>query len=142
MRPQDPQVLRDRYYRDKAVWRKRVKRVVEIADGISKRHMTGDYISMGAIYEGARKVFETGKRGVFLRHRMDDYAIIRRDRVHESFASTCKLLEAVSAVLKKIAEKQGTPFDELPVFVSELAATSSVELGAQDALKQLMEDVE
>jgi len=73
---------------------------------------------------------------------MDDYGIVKRNRVHESIAGTCKLLEAASKVIQAIAEKQGTPLVDFPLFVSELAATSTVELGAQDALKQLMEDVD
>jgi hypothetical protein len=134
--------VRSRFFRDKAVWRRRVKRVIALADSISQRHMQGDYISMGDLYESGREVFATGERGVLLRHRMDGYGVIRRERVHESIASTCKLLQSASEVIQKIADKQGTALVDFPVFVSSLAATSSQELGAQDALKSLMEDID
>ena len=134
--------LRMRFHRDKSLWRKAVKRAIARADIISQAHMQGDYVSMGVLYEGARNIAKTGERGIRLRHRMDDYAIVKRNRVHESIAGTCKLLEAASKVIQTIAEKQGTPLIDFPLFVSELAATSSVELGAQDALKQLMEDMD
>ncbi len=133
---------RGRYFRDKAVWRRRVKRVIILADKICQRHMQGDYIGMGVMYEGGREIFAAGERGVLLRHRMDDYGVIQRDRVHESFAASCKLLQSASEVIQKIAEKQGTPLIDFPVWESPLAATSSQELGAQDALKSLMEDVD
>ena len=138
----DTEKARARFFRDKAVWRRGVKRVIKLADTICQRHMQGDYIGMGVLYEGGRAIFATGERGVLLRHRMDDYGVIQRDRVHESFASTCKLLQSASEIIQKIAEKQGTPLVEFPIFESPLAATSSQELGAQDALKSLMEDVD
>ena len=134
--------VRSRFFRDKAVWRRRVKRVVKMADDISQAHMQGDYISMGVLYESGRAVFATGERGILLRHRMDDYGVIQRDRVHESIASTCKLLQSASEVIQKIADKQGTALIDFPLFESRLAATSKQELGAQDALKSLMEVVE
>ena len=133
---------RSAFFRDKAVWRRRVKRVIKVADNISQAHMQGDYISMGVLYEGGRDIFKTGERGVLLRHRMDDYGVIQRDKVHESIASTCKLLQNASEVIQKIAEKQGTALVDFPLFESPLAATSKQELGAQDALKSLMEEVE
>ena len=134
--------VRARFFRDKAVWRRRVKRVVKLTDAICQAHMQGDYISMGVLYESGREVFGAGERGVLLRHRMDDYGVIQRDRVHESIASTCKLLQSASEVIQKIAEKQGTALVDFPLFESPLAATSTQELGAQDALKSLMEAVE
>ena len=133
--------LRMKFHRDKSLWRKAVQKVINCADDIAQAHMRGDYISMGVIYATARKIAKVGERGVRLRHRMDDYGIIKRERVHESIASACKLLETASKVIQAITEKQGTPLIEFPLFISELAASSSVELGAQDALKQLMEDV-
>ena len=137
----DAEKVRARFFRDKAVWRRKVKRVVKVADDIAQAHMQGDYISMGVVYEGAREIFVTGERGILLRHRMDDYGVIKRDRVHESFASTCKLLQSASEVIQKIAEKQGTPLVDFPLFESSLAATSKQELGAQDALKSLMKEI-
>ena len=134
--------LRSRFFHDKAVWRRRVKLVIKLADNISQAHMQGDYVSMGILYESARKVFAMGERGVLLRHRMDDYGVIQRDKVHESIASTCKLLQSASEVIQKIAEKQGTALVDFPLFESSLAVTSKQELGAQDALKSLMEAVE
>lgn len=134
--------VRARFFRDKAVWRRRVKRVVHLADQICQRHMQGEYIPMGVMYESARAVFVTGERGILLRHRMDDYGVIKRDKVHESIASTCKLLQSASEVIQKIAEKQGTALVDFPLFESSLAATSKQELGAQDALKSLMAEVE
>ena len=134
--------VRARFFRDKAVWRRRVKRVIKLADDICQSHMQGDYISMGVLYESGREVFATGERGVLLRHRMDDYGVIKRDKVHESIASTCKLLQSASEVIQKVAEKQGTALIDFPLFESPLAATSKQELGAQDALKSLMEAVE
>jgi len=134
--------VRARFFRDKAVWRRRVKRVIKLADDICQAHMQGDYISMGVLYESGREVFTAGERGVLLRHRMNDYGVIKRDKVHESIASTCKLLQSASEVIQKIAEKQGTALIDFPLFESNLAATSKQELGAQDALKSLMEVVE
>lgn len=134
--------LRMRFHRSKSLWRRAVTRAILGADKIAKQHMVGDYISMGAFYESAQEIFAAGQRGVRLRHRMDEFGIIRRERVHESIAGTCKLLQTASAIIQKIAEKQGTPLIDFPLFVSELAATSTTELGAQNALKQLMEDME
>ncbi len=137
----DAEKVRARFFRDKAVWRRKVKWVINLADDICQSHMQGNYISMGVLYESARQVFITGERGVLLRHRMDDYGVIKRDRVHESFASTCKTLQSASQVIQKITEKQGTPLIDFPLFESSLAATSKQELGAQDALKSLMKEI-
>ena len=131
--------LRMRFHRDKSVWRKRVRNVIATADSIAQRHMSGDFISMGVLYEGGRKIAETGKRGVRLRHRMDDHGIIKREHVHESIAGTCKLLQAASAVIKKVAEEQGTPLIDFPVFESGLAVSSTIELTGHDALQSLTE---
>ncbi len=133
---------RSKFFSDKAVWRRRVRRVTKLADKIAQSHMQGDYISMGVLFESGREILAAGNRGVLLRHRMDDYGIIQRDKVHESIASTCKLLQSCSEVIRKIAEKQGTSLFDYPIFESPLAATSKQELGAQDALKSLMEAVE
>ena len=131
---------RAKFHRDKAGWRKTVKVVIIATDNMCQSHMRGDYVSMGVLYETGRRVAKVGERGVRLRHRMDDHGIVKRERVHESIASTCKLLEAASKIIQTIAEKQGTPLIEFPLFISELAASSTMELGAQDALKQLMEE--
>ena len=131
-----------KFHRDKSLWRRGVAKVIIGVDRIAQAHMCGDFLGMGVLYESAHKITAIGERGIRLRHRMDDYGIVKRDRVHESIAGACKLLQAASAVVQKIAEKQGTPLIDFPLFVSELAATSSTELGAQDALKQLMEDID
>ena len=133
--------VRARFFRDKATWRRRVARVVRLADNICRNHIQGDYIGMGVLYKGGREIFAAGERGVLLRHRMDDYGVIQRDRVHESIASTCKLLQSAGEAIQKIAEKQGTALVDFPLFESPLAATSKQELGAQDALKSLMNDI-
>ena len=138
----EPERVRARFFSDKAKWRMRVRRVVKLADNICQAHMQGDYIGMGVLYESARAIFRTGERGVLLRHRMDDYGVIQRDKVHESMASACKLLQSASEVIQKIAEKQGTALADFPLFESPLHATSKQELGALDALKALTEEVE
>jgi len=131
--------LRMRFHRDKSVWRKRVRKAVRTADFIAQQHISGDFISMGVLYEGGRKIAEAGKRGVRLRHRMDDHGIIKRELVHERIAGTCKLLQTASAVIKKVAEAQGTPLIDFPVFESSLAVSSTIELTGHDALKNLTE---
>ncbi len=133
--------LRMKFHRDKSLWRRAVRKAVERADQVSQGHMRGKFIGMGEMYETARQIKKIGDRGVRLRYRMDDYAIVKRDRVHEGISSACKLLEGASKVIQAIAQKQGTPLFDFPLFVSELATTSEVELGAQDALKSLMEDL-
>lgn len=130
-----------KFHRTKNIWRRGVKRHIETVDDISSRHMQGKHISMGVLYEAARNVAKAGERGLQLRGRMDEYGVIQRSRVHESIAATCKLLESASKVLEKVADKQGTPLIDFPVFTSDLNATSDIELGANDALKALMEGV-
>lgn len=132
---------RARFFSDKAVWRRRVRRVTKLADDICQRHMQGDYISMGTLHESGQEILATGERGVLLRHRMDDHGIIQRDKVHESIASTCRLLQSASEVIQKISEKQGTSLAGFPVFESPLAATSKQELGAMSALESLEKDL-
>jgi len=133
---------RSKFFRDKWLWRQQVVKAVIRADAVSERHMRGKFIGMGDMYEAAGQIKKIGDRGVRLRYRMDDYGVIKRERVHESIAASCKLLETASKVIQKISEKQGTPLIDFPLFISELASSSSVELGAQDALKQLMEEVD
>lgn len=138
----DDNATRMKFHRNKNLWRRKVKKVIEKADDMSQLHMQGKYISMGRLYETAREIAKAGERGLQLRSQMGDYRVKQRERIHESIAATCKLLESASKVCEQIADKQGTPLVDFPVFVSDLRTSSDVELGANDALKKLIEGVE
>jgi hypothetical protein len=139
MMPVDPNVKRMKFHRKKNVWRRQVKRHIEAADAVARDHVNGIHISMGRLYETARNIAKTGDRGLQLRASMKSYDIQRVDRVHESIASTCKLLESASKVMEGIADKQGTPLVDFPLFTSDLHVTSDIALGANEALEALMQ---
>lgn len=133
---------RNLFHRSKSEWRTQVRDLTLAVDGISERHNQGKRIGMAQLYEIAHDIAKTGTDGEALRGRMDDYDVIKRDRVHESIAASCRLLETCSGILQLIAEKQGLPLVDFPAYTSELAVTSDIETGAVEAFEQLRKELE
>ena len=136
------QQRRNTFHRAKSEWRRHVHDLTIQVDSISERHNQGKRIGMGQLYEVAHAIAKVGGKGEALRGRMDDYDVIKRDRVHESIAASCRLLETASGILQLIAEKQGLPLVDFPAYTSELAVTSDIETGAVEAFEQLRKELE
>ncbi len=126
----------------KAQWRMRVKTAVIAADEISARHNRGKHISMGELYEAAHRLSKLGNAGETLRGRMDEFGVKQRQRIHDSIAATCQLVESATKVLELITSIQGTPLVGFPVYVSDLDASAEVETDALEAFEMLKKEVE
>lgn len=130
------------YSSKKGAWRLKASAITRKVDDVASRHISGKHIPMGELYELAYKVARIGEQGIALRGRMKEFGVKQQQRVHVSFASTCKLLESASRILERIAEVQGTPLIAFPLFVSDLEATTEIETEALAALDELKKEVE
>ena len=130
------------YASKKGQWRTDVKRVTVAVDKIAERHIDGQHIPMMELYDMGYRIVGMGDRGIDLRARMKEFDVKQKQKVHQSIAATCKMLESAAKIIEFIAERQDIPMIEFPVFVSNLETNARIETDALAALDELKKEVE
>ena len=125
----------------KAAWKRMVKRALAAADDVADLHMRQRRVSMGLLYDTARKVQKAGVAGEELAGYLPFITEFRRPVVIEAdMSATCDKLEMASTVLQNVCDVQRIPFVDFPAYESGLRGTSVQTATGLTALDELIKE--